>query len=57
MLAVTVVVMLVLLGKDTDTVGEIGDILCFVQMVPLLGTIIPTERALKRTFDANGLRK
>ena len=50
-------VMFTVIGKDNDTVGTVGAILCFVQMIPLLGWIIPTEKALKKNFDNNGKRK
>ena len=29
----------------------------FVQMIPLVGAIFLTERALQKTFDHNGVRK
>lgn len=35
----------------------ISGLVCFVQLIPLIGSIIPTERALKRNFDENGNRK
>lgn len=57
MLVVTVVAMLPLLRKDEDVVSNIGGLICFVQLIPLIATIIPTEKALKRTFDKNGNRK
>ena len=50
-------VMFTVIGKDTDTVGTVGAILCFVQMIPLLGCIFPTEKALKKNFDKDGNRK
>ena len=57
LLVLSVVPMLVLFGKDVETVGNLGVLLCGVQLVPLLGSIIPTEIALKRTFDQNGRRR
>lgn len=57
LLLLTVLSMCFLLGKDTDTVGTYGGIICFVQMVPMLAVIYPTERALRKTFDINGNRK
>ena len=57
LLVLSVVPMLVLFGKDVETVGNLGLLLCGVQLVPLLGSIIPTEIALKRTFDQNGRRR
>ena len=50
----TVIVMIAVLGKDTDTVGTAGGILCVLQLVPLIGCIFPTECALRRHFDKQG---
>ena len=56
-LPLSVVVMAFVFGKETDTVGTVGGILTVVQMIPLIGTIIPTEKALKRNFDEYGRRR
>ncbi|MBQ8816177.1 MAG: SdpI family protein [Lachnospiraceae bacterium] len=53
----SVVIMLFLLGKDKDTIGNVGAVLCMLQLVPMLAVIGPTESALKKHFDANGRRK
>ena len=50
----SVAVMLFVLGKEVNTVGTVGAILVFVQMLPMFGTIIPTEKALKKNFDEYG---
>lgn len=50
----SVVVMFFVLGKDANTVGTVGAIIVFVQMIPMIGTIIPTEKALKKNFDEYG---
>ena len=54
---ISLIIMLFVIGRDTDTVGWIGGGLAMVQILPLLGTIIPTEMALKRKFDKDGKRK
>ena len=56
MLFLSVVIMLLLLGKE-DSIGTWGSIICMIQCFVIVGTIFPTERALKSTFDKNGLRK
>lgn len=56
MLPLTVLSMLFVLGKSTDTIGWLGSVICFIQMIPLIGSIFPTEKALKKTFDRNGNR-
>ena len=54
LLPLSVIPMLLLLGKDKDMVGSVGAAITMVQMIPLVGTIFPTERALKKSFDDNG---
>ena len=44
-------------GKNEDCVGSIGGIICGVQLIPLIGSILPTEIALKKNFDKNGTRR
>ena len=31
--------------------------ICLLQLIPLLGSIVPVERALKKTFDQDGNRR
>jgi uncharacterized membrane protein len=57
LLPVSIAAMFFVLGKDVDTVGLFGGILCAVQVIFLVGSIIPTERALRKHFDKNGNRK
>lgn len=57
LLPCSVIAMLFLFGKSIDVIGIFGAMFMFLQMIPLVGTIFPTERALKRTFDQNGMRK
>lgn len=57
LLAVSFVAMLFLFGRDKNTVGAYGGIICFLQLIPLIAAIIPTEIALKKTFDENGNRR
>jgi len=46
MLPITVIFMLLVIGK-----------ICGVQLIPLIGSILPTEIALKKNFDKNGIRR
>lgn len=57
MLVITAAVMLFAMGKSIEVVGMAGAIVMGVQLVPLVGSIIPTEMALRKTFDKNGNRK
>lgn len=54
MLITTMIAMLFVLGKNTYTVGYFGGILCVIQTIYLMGTILPTEVALKNNFDKFG---
>ncbi len=56
MLPLSAVAMLFVLGKGTDIVGWVGAGLVLAQLLAMIITIFPTERALKRTFDDNGKR-
>lgn len=57
LLVISVIPMIAVCGKDDDTVSVVSLVLLFVQMLPMIMSLIPTERALKRTFDENGIRK
>ena len=55
-LCASLLVMLLVLNRGMEIVGYAGLVLTVAQMVPLIGAIFPTERALKRTFDRFGQR-
>lgn len=57
LLPLSIVVMLFALGRNQDTVGTVGGVLCFVQTIPMIGAILPTEIALKKEFDAEGRKR
>ena len=42
LLPITIIPFLFLLGKDNDRVGIVGGVLCLIQLIPLIGSIIPT---------------
>ena len=54
---ITVIPMLLVIGGNEDTISMVGSIICIVALVVLIVSIIPTERALKKTFDKDGNRK
>lgn len=43
--------------SSDNTIGIIGCILCTLQCIILIASIVPTERALKRTFTNDGTRR
>lgn len=49
--------MLFVIGQSEDAVGNLAGIICIIQCVILVGTIFPTERALRKNFDQNGIRR
>jgi uncharacterized membrane protein len=57
LLPVSVVAMLCVIGQDDDFVAIFGAVILCVALVAFIVPIIPTERALKRTFDEYGYRR
>lgn len=56
-LLISAVVMIFVFGKSEDVVGGTGSLLVLLQLIPVIGVIFPTEKALKENFDAKGNRK
>ena len=56
-LVISVIPMLAAAGKGDDTVGAVSLGILFVQLIAMFVSLVPTERALKDTFDENGMRK
>ena len=57
LLPLSVLPMLLVINRSTETIGMTGVIAVFAQLVPMLCVIIPTEHALRKNFDKNGNRK
>ena len=53
-LLISAIILIMLIGQDEDTIGIIGGTLSFVQCIPLIGCIYPTEKALRENFDKDG---
>lgn len=49
--------MLTVIKASSDTVDIMATIMCLIQLIPLVGTIYPVEKALKNNFDEKGNRK
>jgi len=56
-LPLTIVPMLLVIGKPEDTICTVGTVICFLQMIPLIGSIFPTEKALDKMFDEKGIKR
>ena len=57
LLPLSVILLIFVLDKSIDTIGMIGGIVSVIQLVLLVGSIFPTEAALKEVFDINGSRR
>ena len=57
LLPISIIPLIFVFNKSIDTIGNVGLIVSAIQLVPLVGSIIPTEIALKKTFDQNGYRR
>ena len=57
LLPLSVLPLLCVLKKGMDGVSAVGTAVCFAQILPLAGSVIATEAALKKAFDKNGNRK
>ncbi len=57
LLPVSVLALVFVIGKDEDTIGVLGTVITVVQIIPILASIVLTERALKNNFDEEGNRK
>ena len=57
LLPLSVVPILFVIGRSTETIGYTGVITVFIQLVPMLCALPVTEHALRKKFDKNGMRK
>lgn len=57
MLPISVAAMLPVAGKSAGITGSVGGIICVIQTVFLVGSVFPTEKALKDNFDRDGKRR
>ena len=46
-------IMMATLGKNEDVIGNVGAAICLGALIPLLGCVVVTERALRRQFRAS----
>lgn len=56
MFPISMILMLFLKDKDSDTIGLWGGILIAIQTLVLIIAIFPVEHALKKNFDKDGNR-
>ena len=56
-LPVSAVIMVLVLGQSKDVIGNTGSVITLLQLVPLIASIFPVEKALKENFDDDGKRR
>jgi hypothetical protein len=54
LLPISVIPMVLVMGKGDGPVGLVGGALTFVQLIVLIGAMIPPEIALSKQFDSDG---
>ena len=57
LLPVSLLPMFFVIGQSDDTIGYLGGFIELVQVLFLIGSVIPTEIALKKNFDQNGNKR
>lgn len=57
MLPICLVIMLLIMKEDSSIVGLLGTFLTIIEIVPLIYSINPVEKALNKNFDEDGNRK
>lgn len=53
----TIIVQIPFIHSNDNAIGTVTLIVETVQLVVLIGSIVPVEKALKKTFDENGIRR
>lgn len=57
LLILSIIAQIPFANSGEKTIGILTGIIEAVQLAALLGSIIPVETALRKTFDKNGIRK
>lgn len=57
LLPISVIFMLIVAKAGNTTVNIMVTTICLIQLIPLVGTIYPVEKALRNNFDEKGNRK
>lgn len=53
----SIIIYILFYGASDNIIGIVGLVLTTIQIIVLIGSIIPTEKALKNTFTDEGIRK
>ncbi len=57
LMPISVIPLFFVFNTSIDIIGAAGGIVRVIQLTILVGSVFPTEVALKKTFDKNGLRR
>lgn len=57
LLPLSVGAMILVIGGSENVVGTVGATLCGIQIVPMIVSVILTEKALNKNFDKNGIKR
>lgn len=57
LLPISLIVMILVKNETEQVIGLVGALLCGIQLIFLVGSIFPTEKALKRNFNEEGKRR
>lgn len=57
LLPVSMIPMCFVMGKEIEIVSILGLVICMIQTVLIVLTLIPVEAALRREFDEDGRRR
>lgn len=57
LLIISIIVQIPFSGSTDDGIGMMALIVEAVQLIVLVCSVVPVEKALKRNFDENGIRK
>ncbi len=56
-LPISVATMILVVGGSENVVGTVGAALCGIQIIPMIVSVILTEKALNKIFDKNGIKR
>ena len=57
LMPLSLISLLFVLNKEISMIAAVGTVVCFIQIIPMLCSLIPTEIALRKRFDKNGNKR
>lgn len=56
-LPISIITMMLCMKSSKDIIGTVGGVVSAIQCVLLIVSIFPVEKALKKNFDKNGMKR